>query len=176
MRILKWLIGIVVVLAVVFVGGAYLLPREVNVARSIEVDAPADQVFPLVNSMKATESWSPWLDRDPNVKLTYTGPDAGVGNKLQWASKDPQVGNGTQEIVVSEENALVKTALDFGDMGLAEAQFILEGSGDKTDVTWTLSTDMGMNPMMRWMGLMMDGWVGADYEKGLANLKAVAEG
>ena len=34
---------------------------------------------------------------------------------------------------------------------------------------------MGMNPMGRWMGLMMDGMVGADYDQGLANLKALVE-
>jgi hypothetical protein len=35
---------------------------------------------------------------------------------------------------------------------------------------------MGVNPVGRWMGLMMDRWVGADYERGLANLKALVEG
>ena len=33
----------------------------------------------------------------------------------------------------------------------------------------------GNNPMMRWMGLMFDKWVGADYETGLASLKELAE-
>jgi len=33
-----------------------------------------------------------------------------------------------------------------------------------------------MNPMGRWMGLMMDGWVGPDYETGLSNLKSLVEG
>jgi hypothetical protein len=32
-----------------------------------------------------------------------------------------------------------------------------------------------MNPMARWMGLMFDRWIGADYEAGLAKLKQVAE-
>ena len=30
--------------------------------------------------------------------------------------------------------------------------------------------------MFRWMGLMMDGWVGPDYEKGLQNLRKLVEG
>ena len=34
---------------------------------------------------------------------------------------------------------------------------------------------LGMNPVMRWMGLMIDGPIGADYERGLARLKNVAE-
>ena len=176
MRILRWIGIVVVVLAVVFVAGAYLLPREVTIARSIEVNAPADQVFPHVNSMKATEGWSPWLERDPDVKLTYSGPDEGVGATLSWVSDQPDVGVGTQVIVTSEPDSRVETDLDFGDMGTAKAAFILDAAGEGTTVTWTLVADMGNSPVGRWMGLMMDGLVGPDYEAGLANLKALVEG
>jgi hypothetical protein len=34
---------------------------------------------------------------------------------------------------------------------------------------------MGMNPVGRYMGLMMDRWVGGDYERGLLQLKAQVE-
>jgi hypothetical protein len=43
-------------------------------------------------------------------------------------------------------------------------------------VTWMLDTDMGAGPIGRWMGLMMDKWVGGDYETGLQNLKSLVEG
>ncbi|MEM6387231.1 MAG: SRPBCC family protein [Pseudomonadota bacterium] len=176
MRILKWLLGIVALLAIVFVGIGMLLPRDVTVARSIEIDAPPEDVFPYVNSLKATQEWSPWLERDPNVALTYNDIETGVGAAMEWASDESTVGNGKQEITASTENQSVTTALDFGDMGLAEARFLLEPSAGKTIVTWTLDTDMGAGPMGRWMGLMMDGWVGGDYEAGLANLKSLVEG
>ena len=176
MRILKWLLGIVVALAVIVIVGGFLLPREVVVSRSVDINAPAEAVFPHVNSLKATEAWSPWLARDPATELTYEGPDAGAGSKLTWRSDNPQVGAGTQEIVASSENRQVDTALDFGDMGTATARFLLEEAGDVTTVTWDLSTDMGAGPVGRWMGLMMDRWVGADYEQGLENLKTLVEG
>ena len=35
---------------------------------------------------------------------------------------------------------------------------------------------MGAGPVGRWFGLMMDRLIGLDYEKGLANLKTLAEG
>lgn len=176
MRILKWLLGIIVALAVIFFAGGFLLPKDVAVARSIEIDAPADEIFPYVNSLKAGADWSPWLSRDPEVQLVYSGPDEGVGAKLDWTSEHPQVGNGSQAISLSEQNSKVVTELDFGDMGNAVAQFNLVESGGKTTVTWDFATDMGSNPMGRWMGLMMDTWVGGDYETGLANLKALVEG
>ncbi|MDJ1008492.1 MAG: SRPBCC family protein [Paracoccaceae bacterium] len=176
MRILKWILGIVVVLALVFVAGGYLLPREVTVARSIEIDAPPGDVFPHVNSLKAGQEWSPWLERDPEVEVTFTGPDEGVGAGMAWSSEQPDVGIGSQEIVLSEPDRRVETALDFGQMGTAKAAFLLEEAGAGTRVTWDLVADMGAGPMGRWMGLMMDGWVGADYEQGLSNLKTLVEG
>ncbi len=176
MKFLKRLIAVVVIVVAALIGGAYLLPQEVTVSRSITIDAEPDAIFPHVNSMQGTEGWSPWLSRDPEVRLSYSGPEMGVGNTLEWASEEPSVGNGRQEIVTSVENERVETALDFGDMGTAQAAFILEANGGATQVTWTLVTDMGTNPVGRYMGLMMDRWVGADYEAGLANLKALVEG
>lgn len=176
MRIIKWIVGIVLVLVVVFFAGALALPKDVAVARSIEIEATPEQIFPHVNSLKAGAEWSPWLGRDPEVQLTYSGPDAGVGAKLDWASEHPQVGNGSQIISASVDNEKVTTDLDFGDMGKAVASIDLVESNGKTMVTWGFETDLGSNPVARWMGLMMDRWVGGDYEAGLSNLKALVEG
>ena len=171
-RIFVTLIGAILVL----VGVSYLLPGKAIVSRSISIDAPATVIFPYVNSMQETEKWSPWLSRDPETKLIYSGPEAGVGNTLNWSSDHEQVGTGTQEIVESIENQVVKTALDFGPMGTASALFVLQPEGDQTQISWGFESNLGMNPMMRWMGLMMDKWVGGDYERGLENLKELVEG
>jgi len=176
MKILKTIFRIVIMLIVALVAIAYLLPREVAVARSIEINAPAADIFPHVNSLKATEAWSPWLDRDPNVELAYGDIEAGAGASMSWASDHPQVGNGSQEITESVENTRVVTALDFGSQGTAVATFELAENNGATNVTWGFVTDTGMNPMARWFGLMMDGFVGPDYETGLSNLKALVEG
>ena len=135
------------------VGVSYLLPGTAQVTRSLTINAPAKAVFPYVNAMKKTESWSPWLARDPETQLTYSGPEAGVGNKMAWSSEHPQVGAGTQEIIESVENERVRTSLDFGSMGTATAYFTLETVSGGTRVTWGFTSDLGLNPMARWMGL-----------------------
>jgi hypothetical protein len=175
MRILRNALIVVVLLIAAAVALAYVLPREVTVERSIVVDAPPAEVFPYVNSLQRTAEWSPWLGLDPEVALSYEGPEAGVGNAMSWASQNPSVGSGRQEITASEADRRVETALDFGEMGGGTAWLALDPEGAGTKVTWGLRTDMGLNPVGRWMGLMMDGWVGADYERGLQNLKALVE-
>ncbi len=176
MKLIKRILVTLLVIILALVGVSYLLPGKAEVSRSITIDAPASAIFPYVNSMQETEKWSPWLSRDPETKLSYSGPEAGVGNTLNWASDNPQVGIGSQEITESTTDQSVQTALDFGPMGTATASFHLRPEGSGTQVTWGFVSDLGMNPMSRWMGLMMDNWVGGDYERGLENLKTLVEG
>ncbi len=175
MKLIKRLLGLTVLLAIAFILIAFILPRTVTVERDIAINAAPEVIFPYVNNPKKTETWSPWLSHDPNTKLTYTGPEAGVGSKMEWDSDNPNVGKGTAEIVESIENKEVKTALDFGPQGTADAWFRLSPEGTSTKVTWGFTADAGMNPIARWMGLMLDKWVGADYAKGLSNLKTLVE-
>ena len=175
MRFLKRLViialGCVVLAALI----AFALPREVHVSRSISIDAPPDEVFPLVNSLQEGQKWSPWLSLDPETRVAFSGPDAGVGNRLDWRSENPKVGAGTQIISASTPDRHVETTLDFGEMGTARAAFELEPAGTGTLIIWHFSTDTGLNPVARWTGLMMDRWVGRDYEIGLRNLKTLVE-
>lgn len=168
-KVLLFAVGLLALLAVV----GLLLPAQSHVERSVVIDAPAETVFPLVNNLHEFNRWSPWAERDPDTQYRFEGPDNGVGAKLFWSSE--QLGDGSQEIVESEPGKRVATALDFGDMGTALAAFTLEPSDDGVKVTWGLDVEHGKNPVDRYMGLMMNMWVGADYEAGLANLQALAE-
>lgn len=175
MKILLRILTALVILIAVLFGVAYLLPREVTVARSITIDAAPDAVFPHVNSLRQMQAWSPWLERDPDVAVVFDGPEEGVGAGMSWQSEQADVGSGAQRITASIPNESVTTALDFGDMGTATAGLTLVGEGDSTRVTWDLVADMGNSPIGRWLGLAMDGMVGKDYEAGLEKLKALVE-
>jgi effector-binding domain-containing protein len=170
----KVLIAIVVIVAVLAVVSLFL-PRQVHVERSASIAAPRATVFALLNGYKRFNEWSPWAAMDPNAKYTYSGPDAGVGAKMAWVGDPKSVGSGSQEIVESQPYERVKSALDFGDQGKATALFVLAKQDAGTKVTWGFDTDLGMNPVARYFGLMFDRMIGKDYEKGLAGLAALAE-
>ncbi len=175
MRLLKNILLALVCIAVLAVGGAFLLPGEANVSRSVVINAPPDKVFPLVNDLKQFHKWSPWSKIDPQMQTSFEGPEAGPGQKMTWSSDHQSVGKGAQTITESKPNEHVTTALDFGDMGQAKAAFDLTPEGQGTKVTWSFNSDLGMNPLSRWMGLMFDSWIGEPYEKGLADLKKMVE-
>jgi uncharacterized protein YndB with AHSA1/START domain len=175
MKILIRVVVAIVALLVVVVLVSFALPRHPAVTRTVEIKAPPSAVFPLVSDLRRFNEWSPWFERDPAAKYTFTGPVDGVGQTMNWVSDKPDVGSGKQTVTRIEPDREVGMALDFGDQGVAEATVMLEPAGDGTRVTWGFSADTGFNPVMRYMGLMFDGWVGPDYEKGLARLKTLAE-
>jgi effector-binding domain-containing protein len=183
MRFLKGLIVFLLVLFVALVGVAFVLPPSAHVERSVTIDRPASEVFAVLNSYHRFKDWSPWAAKDPNAQYTISGPASGVGAKQSWVGDPKTVGSGSQEIIASKANESVTTALDFGDMGKANAHFVLAPAGSGTKVTWTLDTIAPLaldgkiiwNAMGRYMGLFMDRMVGPDYEAGLAKLKALVE-
>lgn len=170
-RLLFVCLGIVVVLA----GIGLILPQQVMVERSVIIDAQAHEIYPLINDFQQFNKWSPWAQKDPSTQYRFEGPDSGVGAKMYWMSEHPQVGSGNQEIIESETDAFVKTRLDFGAQGEAHAYFRLTPEADKTALVWGFTTDFGTNLVGRYMGLMFDSWIGADYEEGLSNLKELVE-
>lgn len=171
-RFIKWVIGIVVALAIIFIAGAYVLPREAVLERQITIKAPPEKVFAIVGDLKRFNEFSPWAEMDPHTTYAFSGPEKGVGQKMSWQSA--KLGNGSQTITAYVENRRVAADLDFGELGKAQASMELSPLGTDTGVTWGFKAPL-TNPLERWMGLFYGRWVGGDYEKGLAKLKAVAE-
>lgn len=145
------------------------------VERSITIDAPAEQVHPLLDDFHRWTEWSPWEGLDPEVERTYTGAESGVGARYAW-SGNRKAGAGNMEITGSSERA-VEVALEFLKpfKSTSEVRFTLTPSGPGTDVTWQMSGEQ--TGMMSVLGkvMKMDRLIGPDFEKGLARLKAVAE-
>ncbi len=163
-------------LSVLIIVGGLLLPRTVSVERSATIDAPPQVVFSYLDTYERFNEWSPWAARDPEARYTYSGPDRGVGAAMAWESDNPHVGNGSQTIIAVEQDKLVRTRLNFGPEGDAESVFKLAPAANGgTEVTWGFETDLGYDIFGRYLGLMFDTWIGADYEEGLQNLKAAIE-
>ncbi len=172
---MKALLAIVIalVLAVVVVG--QFLPSEQHVERSTVIDADQATVFAMINDFREFNRWSPWAAKDPATEYEFSGPDTGVGSKMAWRSEDPNVGSGAQEIIESRPTTMVRTKLTFdGFDSPSYATFALEEADGGTRVTWGFDANLD-NLVGRYMGLMMDSWVGTDYENGLARLKEIAE-
>lgn len=175
MKLFKRVAGFILVAIVMLAVVGMFLPREVSVARTIEINAAADKIFPHFNNLEKTIAWSPWLHHDPETKNTFNDIPEGVGAVMEWESDHQKVGSGRMEITDSKLNESIAVDLDFGDMGSATAGWKLAPLGDATNTTWSMTTDMGAGPAGRLFGVFMKRWIAADYDLGLENLKNLVE-
>ncbi len=174
MKFVQWSLatlgGLVLLLLVV----GLFLPSAFSVQRSAVINATPNKVYNLVVEPKQWTKWSVWTQRDPDMKITYSGPPFGMGARWSWVSKSE--GTGSMEFTRVEPDRAVEYALSFPDFGMrSNGALRLEPSGDATKVTWTNSGDVGGNPLKHYLAAMMDRMVGPDFEAGLANLKKLAE-
>ena len=102
LTVLKWLFYLIAAIAIIIVGGSFLLPAQAVVTRSTEIAAPPDKVFAIVGDLRRFNEFSPWADLDPNIKYTFEGPESGVGQKMNWTSDNADVGSGSQTITKYE--------------------------------------------------------------------------
>jgi hypothetical protein len=177
MKKLKYaFISLISVLMLALIIGLFL-PSNYQVKESIIINTPANVAFNEVNSLRQWVNWSPWHQRDPKIHINYEGPESGIGCKMAWDSKDPKVGKGSQEIVVSEPNKHIQTVLKFaGWESITNVSWDFEEQGiNKTKVTWTFNGQVGRNILYKYMTLVLKPILKKDYKKGLQQLKKHAE-
>ena len=171
----------IVIAILIFAIGGLLLPGTVHVERSVFIARPASTVFSLLNSFESFEQWSPWADRDPQTVYEYSGPESGIGSRMDWSGDPRLVGSGWQEITQSVPYSRVGMHLDFDQQGKANTYFDIVSVPDGVQLTWGFDTDLVEGQglfggiLARYFGLFFDQWIGGDYEKGLARLKILAE-
>lgn len=176
----KILIGFLVFIALFAIVGA-ILPGKSHIERSTEINAPVDVVFNLVGTPKNWESWSPWHKMDPQMKITYTGPESGTGAAYAWDSENWKVGKGKLTIGEYLPNQKIETIMNFmEDESETKGGFTFAPSGNGTKVSWYVDIDAKSNGGIfmitgGWMKLFMDGVMKSHFDDGLANLKAEAE-
>jgi len=165
------LLGLVILLA----AGSLFISSKLKVERSIEVAAPASAAFEQVNTLRNWEQWSPWHKIDEHMLLTYSGPDGGAGASYNWFSKHPDVGDGEFKIIKTEPYKQIDAQMKFGEE-VATTSYTFDETANGTRITWAMESELGMNPVNKYFGLLfLDKYVGADFERGLANMKQIVE-
>jgi uncharacterized protein YndB with AHSA1/START domain len=147
-----------------------------TVERKATVAAPPDKVYALLSDFHRWPDWSPWEGLDPEMDRIFNGSESGVGALYEW-SGNRKAGEGRMEITEAEEPSKVVIKLEFIKpfKSTNKTTFSLAGSGDSTDVTWTMVGPKTLVTKIMGIFKSMDKMIGPDFEKGLANLKDVAE-
>lgn len=172
---LKKVVFAILVLPILIIVAAFFLPSRYKVERSIVIQAKPEILFPLLNDLRRWPEWTAWTsNREPSLVYTYPGTTTtGVGALQTWTA---QSGNGSIKLTAADPAQGVSYELNFNEgrfISTGRLQFIPADQG--TRLLWTNEGDLGGNPVGRYLGLLMDKWMGADFEIGLRNLKAKVE-
>jgi hypothetical protein len=175
LRLIGLLISAALIGLLAWVG---LQPDTYRVERSAVINASPAHVYGQVYDFQKWQAWSPWMKLDPNSKVTFVGPTSGPGAIMRWAGNE-NVGRGAMAITEARPDEAIKIRLDFVEPmeSVSDVVFTFQPEGQGTKVTWALNGKQGYIERLicTIMGLDVQQMVGADYERGLANLKSVAE-
>ncbi|MBB3121337.1 SRPBCC family protein [Pseudoduganella violacea] len=168
-------LGLIVILLVIL-GLAASKPDTFTVQRSATIKAPPEKIVAYLNDFHNWQAWSPWEKLDPKMQRTFEGPQSGKGAVYAWNGND-EVGQGRMEIIDNASPAKVGIKLEFIRPFASQnsSDFSLQPNGDGTQVNWSMSGPMPFVSKLMSVFVSMDKMIGKDFEKGLAQLKTVAE-
>jgi Polyketide cyclase / dehydrase and lipid transport len=166
------LAGVVVAVVVVVASR----PAGFHVARTARIAAKPPAVFAQVNDFHKWDAWNPWAKLDPAMKQSYEGAPAGVGAVYTWAGNS-QVGEGRMTLTESRPSDLIRIKMEFLKpfASTSTAEFTFRPEGDHTVVTWSMEGRNNFMAKAIHLVMNMDKMIGGQFEKGLAQMKAVAE-
>jgi hypothetical protein len=178
-------IAIIAVVLAIAIAAVLILaaskPATFSVARAIDVKAPPEKIFPLINDFHQWVSWSPYENKDPAMKRSYSGAESGKGAVYGWEGNS-NVGTGRMEILETQiletsapSKILIK--LDFFKPfeGHNTAEFTMLPQGDATNLNWVMRGPAPFISKLMQVFMNLDHMIGKDFEVGLANLKKLTE-
>src|SRR5256885_3916227 len=151
-------------------------PADYRVSRSQSIDALASGVYAQVADFHRWKAWSPWEKLDPSMQTEYAGEAGTPEASYAWKGND-KVGEGRMTIIDARPGQLIAIKLEFIKpfASVATTRFDFTPQGGTTQVTWTMDGHNDFAGKAFSLVMDMDKMVGGDFERGLAQLKAVAE-
>ncbi len=173
LKVIKSLIALLIIIIVLFIVIGIFLPKDYTVSRSVVIDASSQQIHPYLNNLNNWPKWSPWAENDPTLKVTVGDISSGVGASQSWVGKD-----GDGSLVITGSNP--QKGLDY-DLEFNQGQFQCKSDfeyvpdGQNTQVVWEMKGRVDTPVLGGYFAAKMDSWVGAEFYKGLQNLKKAVE-
>lgn len=97
MKILKILLFTLIAILGLWLIAAAFVSGDVQYEKSISINDSPDKVWSHTNSVRGLDEWSPWNDKDPNLKKQWSGKTGQVGETMSWEG-NADVGKGSQTL------------------------------------------------------------------------------
>ncbi|MFZ5693190.1 MAG: SRPBCC family protein [Pseudomonadota bacterium] len=171
---------IVVLVAALGIGGviayaAVAQPDTFRIERSATINAPPEKLAGILTDLRRGAEWSPYEKKDPAMKKTFSGPASGPGATLSWDGNG-DVGAGSLTIAaVTPSKVTLNLAMTRPMTANNIVEYTFAPQGDSTAMTWAMYGPMPLISKVICIFMDFDRMIGADMERGLKDLKALAE-
>jgi len=173
MRLIKIVFIFIIVVIGLYLVACLFIPAKFTVERSLTVESPGDIVFEKVGYFKNWDKWNPWKAKDSKLKTLFGPNDGKTGSYWLWKSDKSGEGRMTSTEIKDQQLLAYHVSFEKPYKAEADGHIKIEPEGVKTKITWMIE---GTNPFhLRVLNLLMDKWIGPEFEKGLQLLKVVTE-
>ena len=175
MKALKWIFGVVVVLAAIVLIWGAVIPKVYFAEAKITIDKPAMMLYQSVVSFNDRPEWDPWLETEPDATVIITTqPENGfVGSEYHWDGE--VIGTGMMRVDSVELGHVIYNSLLFGDSQKPSlVTWTFTPMADSTQVSWTITAQTAY-PIERIVFSLMGKGLIASFNKGLDNFKVMMD-
>lgn len=166
-------LGVLALIAVLLVVIA-TRPASFRIQRSATIAAPAATVFAHLEDFHRWAAWNPFEKGDTQMKLTYDGA-GGVGSSYHYVSPNAGEGRMTFTELRPAERVGVRAEFIKPFAATNDIEFTLKPGANGVTVTWAMSGNNSFMGKAFSLMMNMDRMIGGQFEKGLADLKALSE-
>ncbi|MEC3907557.1 GyrI-like domain-containing protein [Tamlana sp. 2201CG12-4] len=149
-------------------------PNEFNFSRSRVIKAPASLVFNQVNDFKNWPRFSPWIEQEPNAKLTYGEKTSGINGYYSWNGEILGEGKMTTSAIEIDKSIAQRIQFIKPFESESDIDWAFEQTDEGTKVTW------GMKGKQDFMTKMYTTFAGSveentspDFDRGLFKLDSI---
>lgn len=171
-KILFTLIAIVVILMLIGMS----LSTHYESSRSVVIQAPTEKIYPFFADLKNWPQWDPFVAADPTAKLTLSEQTTGVGATRSWTGEQSM---GKLTFTACDPKTGVDYDLVFTngkhDSPAKSWMHMSPRPDGTTELVWGMNGEMNMPVIGGYFAMCADRFIGPEFERGLAGLKAKAE-
>jgi hypothetical protein len=174
MKVLRFLLILILILVVGYLVLCAVSSKEVNVEKSITINAPTSVVWDQMVHFKNWPNWSPWEEMDSTITNTFSGIDGEPGSTSHYTSENSGEGKMTNTGVNGMEMRYdMQFIKPIPSMTNGVVKVVEEGGMSRA--TQTFHQDVPF--LWRGASALMGGekFIGSKFERGLQLLKEYSE-
>ena len=151
MKTLRRIIFVALILIAAFILSGFFLSRTISVSVSKQINSPPYKVYEQIYDLKNWTNWCIWLKDSTLGKLGLEKTNTATLNQISFYNR--HLGNCSIKTIDFRPFDSLNFLTEFNKFGTAAIKFTLNKHDSVTTLRCTFDSDLGKNPLNRWISL-----------------------